>query len=214
MKRKAITQGQGSNNICPRYVPPHGTPAHPGGGPHPTQYAPQGTPQTPHTRQAAPTDTPARPTGQRTSPTCFKCSQVGHYANACPVGNSNTPAPNKKQTPGKGFSIARVNQVSAEAIADGADIAIGMFYINVIPAALLFDSGATHLFNSTRFATTNELPHQNMKTSMVVITPKGPVEENYMTHRLTLTIMGREFSSTLSEREFSGRVAECTRPKS
>jgi hypothetical protein len=53
-----------------------------------------------------------------------------------------------------------------------------------------------------------------MKTSMVVITPKGPVEENYMTHRLTLTIMGREFSSTLSEREFSNRVAECTRPKS
>jgi hypothetical protein len=99
-------------------------------------------------------------------------------------------------------------------IADGADIAIGMFYINVIPAALLFDSGATHLFNSTQFATTNELPHQNMKTSMVVITPKGPVEENYMTHRLTLTIMGREFSSTLSEREFSNRVAECTRPKS
>jgi hypothetical protein len=31
---------------------------------------------------------------------------------------------------------------------------------------------------------------------MVVITPKGPIEENYMTHRLTLTIMGREFWAT------------------
>jgi hypothetical protein len=31
---------------------------------------------------------------------------------------------------------------------------------------------------------------------MVVITPKGPVEANYMTQRLTLTIMGRDFSST------------------
>ena len=31
---------------------------------------------------------------------------------------------------------------------------------------------------------------------MVVITPKGPVEANYMTHRLTLTIMGREFWAT------------------
>jgi hypothetical protein len=30
-----------------------------------------------------------------------------------------------------------------EATADGVDIAIGMFYINAIPAALLFDSGAT-----------------------------------------------------------------------
>jgi hypothetical protein len=33
MKRKAITQGQGSSNIRPRNVPPHGTPARPGGGP-------------------------------------------------------------------------------------------------------------------------------------------------------------------------------------
>jgi hypothetical protein len=35
-----------------------------------------------------------------------------------------------------------------------------------------------------------------MKTPMVVITPKGPVEANYMTHKLTLTIMGREFWAT------------------
>jgi hypothetical protein len=32
MKRKAITQGQGSSSIRPRYVPPQGTPARPGGG--------------------------------------------------------------------------------------------------------------------------------------------------------------------------------------
>jgi predicted aspartyl protease len=112
------------------------------------------------------------------------------------VGNSSAPAQNKQETPGKGFSIARVNQVSAEATADGADIAIDMFYINAILAALLFDSRATHSFISARFATTNELPLQNMKTPMIVITPKGPVEANYMTQRLTLTIMGREFWST------------------
>ena len=35
-----------------------------------------------------------------------------------------------------------------------------------------------------------------MQTTMVVITPKGPVEAKYMTHRLTLTITGREFWST------------------
>jgi hypothetical protein len=32
-----------------------------------------------------------------------------------------------------------------------------------------------------------------MKTPMIVITPKGPVEANHMTHRLTLTTMGRVF---------------------
>jgi hypothetical protein len=71
-----------------------------------------------------------------------------------------------------------------------------MFYINAIPATILFDSGATHSFMSARYANTNELPLKNMKTPIRVITPKGPVEASYMAHRLTLTIMGREFWAT------------------
>jgi hypothetical protein len=55
---------------------------------------------------------------------------------------------------------------------------------------------ATHSFISARYATTNELPLQTMQKPLVVITPKGHVEANYMTHRLTLTIMGRKFWST------------------
>jgi hypothetical protein len=150
----------------------------------------------PHTRQAAPTGTPSRPTGQKKGPTCFKCSQVGHYANACLVGYSGTPAQKKQQTPSKGYSIARVNHVSADATPDGADIALGMFYINAITATILFDSGATHSFMSARYANINEIPLQDTKTPMIVITPKGSVEANHMTYRLTLTIMGREFWAT------------------
>jgi hypothetical protein len=67
-----------------------------------------------------------------------------------------------------------------------------MFYINAISASILVDSGATHSFISVRYTNTNELPLQVMKTPMVVITPKGLVEANYMTNRLTLTIMGRD----------------------
>jgi hypothetical protein len=77
-----------------------------------------------------------RPTGQKIGPTCFTCSHIGHYANACPAGNSSASTQNKQQNPDKGFSIARVNQVSVEATIDGAYIAIGMFYINAIPATL------------------------------------------------------------------------------
>jgi hypothetical protein len=43
------------------------------------------------------------------------------------VGNSSAPAQNRQQTPDKGFSIARVNQVSADATAEGVDITLGMF---------------------------------------------------------------------------------------
>jgi hypothetical protein len=146
MKRKAITQGQGSSSIRPHYVPPQGTPTRPGGGQRLARYTPLATPQT---RQAAPTGTPMRPVGQGTVTTCFKCGEVGHYANNCPKRITNTPARSnvqgKQQTPAssKGFSIARVNQVSADATAYGAHIAIDTFYINSIPVAILFDSGAT-----------------------------------------------------------------------
>jgi hypothetical protein len=166
-----------------------------GGGQRPAQYTPKGTPPT---RQAAPTSTPTKFLGQSAGTTCYKCGKTGHYANACPQRIATTPVQNKQKTPrsGKGFTIARVNQVSAVATVEGADIAIGMFYINAIPAAILFDSGARHSFMSARYANTNKLPLQNMKTPMVVITLKGPVEGNYMTHKFTLTIMGREFWAT------------------
>jgi hypothetical protein len=58
-----------------------------------------------------------------------------------------------------------------------------MFYVNAIPATILFDSGATHSFMSARYANTNEIPLLNMRKPM-------------MTRRLTLTIMGREFGAT------------------
>jgi hypothetical protein len=68
-----------------------------------------------------------------------------------------------------------------------------MFYITSFPAVILFDSGATHSFISAQYATTNELPLQTMQKPLLVITHKGPVEANYMTHILTLTIMEGNF---------------------
>jgi hypothetical protein len=84
---------------------------------------------------------------------------------------------------------------TCDATADGADIAIDTFYINSVPAAILFDSGATHSFIYARYVNTNELPLQTMQKPMIVITPKGPIEANFMTNRLTLTIMGSKFWS-------------------
>jgi hypothetical protein len=88
--------------------------------------------------------------GQSAGTTCFKCGKTGHYANVCPQRIATTPVQNRQQTPrsSKGYSISKVNQVSVDATLDDADIVLGMFYVNAIPATILFDSGATHSFMS------------------------------------------------------------------
>jgi hypothetical protein len=133
--------------------------------------------------------------------TCFKRGEVGHYANACPKRNPNTPArgstQGKQQTlaSNKGFSIARVNHITTDATTDGADIAIGTLLVNLVPTTILFDSEAIHSFISACYVNTHELPLHTMQKPMVVITPKRPIEANFMSNRLIITIMGREFWS-------------------
>ena len=91
---------------------------------------------------------------------CFKCGELGHYANNCPRRNPQTPQKNNNQrndqnTPARGSaqnktpqnqSRRRVNHVTAETIPEDADVVYGMFLINSIPASVLFDSGASHSF--------------------------------------------------------------------
>jgi hypothetical protein len=80
LKRKAISQGQGSTGVRPRYSSPQGTPVRTRGGQRLALHSPQGTPLT---RQATPTGTPMKFSGQSAGTTCYKCGKTGHYANVC-----------------------------------------------------------------------------------------------------------------------------------
>ena len=96
---------------------------------------------------------------------CFKCGELGHYANNCPRRNQQTPQKNSNQrtdqnTPTRGSaqnktlqnqSRGRVNHVTAESVPEDADVVYGMFLINSIPTSVLFDSGASHSFITESF---------------------------------------------------------------
>ena len=107
MKRKMESQGQSSNSR-PRFASPQGAPFRSGGqnvnyGQNQYQHQNQQTPRTgqqaprpnfPQNRQNTPAGTPVRITNS--APTagdrCFKCGELGHYANHYPKRTiQNTP---------------------------------------------------------------------------------------------------------------------------
>jgi hypothetical protein len=67
-----------------------------------------------------------------------------------------------------------------------------MFFINSVQASILFDSGASHSFISARYVNANSRPYLVMRRPMIVITPKGPYEATYMSHKIEVTILGRK----------------------
>jgi hypothetical protein len=192
LKRKAISQGQGSNSVRPHYVPPQGTPVCIGGGQRPAQHKPLGLHRLVRLPPLAPRQNSQ---GRVLVPHAISVvRQVimllfvhkGVLLHLCRTSSRLRDLARDSLLPGLIRSALML-------LLNGANIALGMFYINAIPATMFFDSGATHSFVSARYCNTNELPLRNMKTPMIVITPKGPIEANHMTHKLTLTIMGREF---------------------
>jgi hypothetical protein len=88
-KRRATNQGWAGSSSCPHYTAPQGTPARGSSG--------QQTQQTQSTRPQA--NTPAGPVVPQTSTnrSCFKCGQVGHYANYCPNRAAYTTSAPMKQ---------------------------------------------------------------------------------------------------------------------
>jgi len=69
--------------------------------------------------------------------TCFKCGQLGHYANACPQRQKN--------------NNGRVNHVKLETAEEAPNVVVGTFLVNSCPATILFDTGASHTFISAQF---------------------------------------------------------------
>jgi hypothetical protein len=91
-----------------------------------------------------------------------------------------------------------INQTNVEATKDGPNIVIGTFFINSVPATILFYSRASHSFISTRYVHANSIPYLALHRPMIVITPKGAYEATYMSHRsnnLGKKVLGYAYSS-------------------
>nr|CAD39902.2 OSJNBa0065B15.6 [Oryza sativa Japonica Group] len=96
----------------------------------------------------------------------------GHYADKCPklrrvkvvLAQSNSTAPASK---------ARVNHVAAAEAKDAPDVILGTFFVNSVPATVLFDSGATHSLLSMSFAGNHGMEVEDLRRPLVVSTPSN-----------------------------------------
>ena len=79
---------------------------------------------------------------------CWNCNQPGHWANKCPYPPKNAQG-NVRQ--------GSVHYTTMEEIPAGEVVTAGKFLVNDHPAVALFDSGASHSFVSSTFASKHKM---------------------------------------------------------
>jgi hypothetical protein len=57
-----------------------------------------------------------------------------------------------------------------------AGVVLGTFFVNSVPAIVLFDSGASHSFITDQFVAKYNLPMSSMKNPLIVSTPGGEMK--------------------------------------
>jgi hypothetical protein len=87
--------------------------------------------------------------------------------------------------------------MTSEEAQQAQDIVLGMFLISSHPATILFDSGASHSFISSSFATKHSLPIATMKHTMLVSSPGGEMRAKHICPAVSITIRGVDLSSNL-----------------
>jgi hypothetical protein len=74
----------------------------------------------------------------------------------------------------------RVNHVSVEQAQNDSGLVLGTFFVNFVPATVLFDSGASHSFITDQFVTKYNLPMSSMKNPLIVSSPRGEMKTGYI----------------------------------
>jgi hypothetical protein len=109
---------------------------------------------------------------------CLTCGNTGHYAKNCPK-NQQRQGQNSNQNQGKRQKVqvrqGRLNFTTMADIPEGAPVMTGIFSVLNNPVIILFDSGASHSFISTKFRAKCQLPFHHTNGGITISTPGGRV---------------------------------------
>ena len=70
---------------------------------------------------------------------------------------------------------------------------MGTLLVNLVPASVLFNSGASHSFMPEDFAYKHDIKCEEMNTSVVVKNPAGQCQTSMVSHNVLVEIEGLEF---------------------
>jgi hypothetical protein len=119
---------------------------------------------------------------------CFKCGMSGHLARQCPNKLSANGAGSQLRPQGQqNYTYDKVNRVTSEGAQQAQDVVLGMFLASSHPAAVLFDSGASHFFISSSFVVGHQLPITIMKQAMLVSSLGGEMRTNHICPAISIT---------------------------
>nr|ABB47143.2 retrotransposon protein, putative, Ty3-gypsy subclass [Oryza sativa Japonica Group] len=127
---------------------------------------------------------------------CFNCGDLGHYADKCPKPRRVKVVPTQSNSTVPA-SKARVNHVAAAEAQDAPDVILGTFLVNLVPATVLFDSGATHSFLSMSFAGNHGMEVEDLRRPLMVSTPSNQALSLQRSPSVRIEIQGVPFLANL-----------------
>jgi hypothetical protein len=131
---------------------------------------------------------------------CFTCGNTGHYAKNCPR-NQQKQGQNANQNQGKRQKVqvrqGRLNFTTMADIPEGAPVLTGIFLVLNYPAIILFYSGASHSFISTKFSAKCQLPFLHTNGGITISTPCGRVATYQINRHVPIKLGSFIFKTTL-----------------
>ncbi|WVZ81777.1 hypothetical protein U9M48_029119 [Paspalum notatum var. saurae] len=141
--------------------------------------------------------------------TCYSCGKTGHKASECPekknAGPYQTPARpsaprGSVQRPQTRSSApptrGRLNNLTAEDALEAPDVVTGEFLVNSSLATVLFDSGATSSYVSSKFATQESLVSVARRRPIITRSPLGEISCAWI---CKATLWSDHLQATISE---------------
>src|SRR6266508_3444209 len=147
---------------------------------------------------------------------CYHCRNPGHMIANCPLRNLPQVSVNPTPRPAalaagraesqasaqprrinQSFGRGRVNFVTTQEAEETPEVVLGKFPVNSAPAIVLFDSGASHSFISSKFAANHGIPTVLLKKPLLMQSPGGSIRCLLECPRVKILLSGVEFLADL-----------------